>query len=181
MSDRNERTRPTSIRTAITPDPLDRFLGRAPLGSHSDGAVLVFEGRVRDTNEGRPVARLGYEAYVDMATRELDAICREAGDRFAVGAISAAHRVGELELGDVSVVVGVAAPHRDACYAASRWVIEEIKRMSRPGLRQYKNKDEIPQVKGGLGVVILSTNKGVMTDRAARAQGIGGELICSVF
>ncbi|MCG8467430.1 MAG: molybdenum cofactor biosynthesis protein MoaE [Gemmatimonadetes bacterium] len=128
MSDRNERTRPTSIRTAITPDPLDRFLGRAPLGSHSDGAVLVFEGRVRDTNEGRPVARLGYEAYVDMATRELDAICREAGDRFAVGAISAAHRVGELELGDVSVVVGVAAPHRDACYAASRWVIEEIKR-----------------------------------------------------
>jgi small subunit ribosomal protein S8 len=60
-------------------------------------------------------------------------------------------------------------------------VIEEIKRMSRPGLRQYKNKDEIPVIKGGLGVVILSTNKGVMTDRAARADGVGGELICSVF
>ena len=60
-------------------------------------------------------------------------------------------------------------------------VIEEIKTLSRPGLRQYTGKDEIPVVRSGLGVVILSTNKGVMTDRAARAEGVGGELICSVF
>lgn len=66
-------------------------------------------------------------------------------------------------------------------YHGGKPVIEEISRMSRPGLRQYKAKDEIPQVKGGLGVVILSTNKGVMTDRAAREAGVGGELICSVF
>jgi len=66
-------------------------------------------------------------------------------------------------------------------YHEGKPVIEEISRMSRPGLRQYKSKDDIPQVKGGLGVVILSTNKGVMTDRAARAAGVGGELICSVF
>ena len=66
-------------------------------------------------------------------------------------------------------------------YFRSKPVIEEINRMSRPGLRQYKSKDDIPQVKGGLGVVILSTNKGGMTDRAAKAAGVGGELICSVF
>lgn len=66
-------------------------------------------------------------------------------------------------------------------YYEGKPVIEEISRMSRPGLRSYKNKDEIPQIKAGLGVVILSTNKGVMTDRAARAAGVGGELICSVF
>ena len=66
-------------------------------------------------------------------------------------------------------------------YHNGKPVIEEIKRVSRPGLRQYKAKDDIPTVKGGLGVVILSTNKGVMTDRAARAQGVGGELICTVF
>lgn len=66
-------------------------------------------------------------------------------------------------------------------YYNGKPVIEEIKRLSRPGLRQYKATDEIPEVKGGLGVVIVSTNKGVMTDRAARAQGVGGELICSVF
>ena len=66
-------------------------------------------------------------------------------------------------------------------YHEGRPVIEEINRLSRPGLRVYKNKDDIPVVKGGLGIIILSTNKGLMTDRAARAAGIGGELICTVF
>ena len=66
-------------------------------------------------------------------------------------------------------------------YHNGRPVIEEIKRVSRPGLRQYKGKDEIPAIKGGLGIIILSTNKGMMSDRAARAAGLGGELICSVF
>ncbi len=66
-------------------------------------------------------------------------------------------------------------------YHEGRPVIEEIKRISRPGLRQYKSKDNIPVVRGGLGIIILSTNKGVMTDRAARAAGVGGELLCSVF
>jgi len=66
-------------------------------------------------------------------------------------------------------------------YYEGKPVIEQIKTISRPGLRQYKGKDEIPVVNAGLGIVILSTNKGVMTDRAARSQGLGGELICSVF
>ncbi|MBD3647495.1 MAG: 30S ribosomal protein S8 [Pseudomonadales bacterium] len=66
-------------------------------------------------------------------------------------------------------------------YFQGRPVIEEIKRVSRPGLRQYTSADDIPQVKGGLGIVIMSTNKGVMTDRAARAAGVGGELLCTVF
>ena len=66
-------------------------------------------------------------------------------------------------------------------YYQSRPVIEEIKRMSRPGLRRYCKSDRIPLVRSGLGVVIMSTNKGVITDRAARRQGVGGELLCSVF
>jgi small subunit ribosomal protein S8 len=60
-------------------------------------------------------------------------------------------------------------------------VIEEIKRVSRPGLRIYKESDEIPSVRGGLGVAIVSTNKGVMTDKRARAAGVGGEVLCTVF
>ncbi len=66
-------------------------------------------------------------------------------------------------------------------YHEGKPVIEEIKTISRPGLRQYKSKDDIPLVKSGLGIVILSTNKGVMTGRAAQAAGVGGELLCSVF
>ena len=60
-------------------------------------------------------------------------------------------------------------------------VIEEIDRISRPGLRIYKESAELPQVRGGLGVAIISTNKGVMTDKKARAAGIGGEVLCTVF
>jgi len=59
-------------------------------------------------------------------------------------------------------------------------VIETVKRVSRPGLRIYKSKDELPKVLGGLGIAIVSTSNGVMTDRAARAIGHGGEVICTV-
>ena len=60
-------------------------------------------------------------------------------------------------------------------------VIAEIDRISRPGLRNYAAKGELPSVRGGLGVAIVSTSKGVMTDRAARAAGVGGEVLCTVF
>jgi len=59
-------------------------------------------------------------------------------------------------------------------------VIDTVKRVSRPGLRIYKGKDELPNVLNGLGIVIVSTSKGVMTDREARAAGFGGEIICTV-
>ncbi|AXK38556.1 30S ribosomal protein S8 [Crenobacter cavernae] len=65
-------------------------------------------------------------------------------------------------------------------YYAGRPVIERIDRVSRPGLRVYKGTTDIPKVMNGLGVAILSTSKGVMTDRKARAAGIGGELLCFV-
>ena len=65
-------------------------------------------------------------------------------------------------------------------YYAGRPVIERIDRVSKPGLRIYKGATEIPQVMNGLGVAILSTSKGVMTDRKARAHGVGGELLCFV-
>jgi small subunit ribosomal protein S8 len=65
-------------------------------------------------------------------------------------------------------------------YYAGRPVIEKIERVSRPGLRIYRGNDNIPQVMNGLGVAIVSTSKGVMTDRKARAAGIGGEVLCVV-
>ena len=59
-------------------------------------------------------------------------------------------------------------------------VIDEMKRVSRPGLRIYKNKDELPKVLNGLGIAIISTSAGVMTDKKARAEGRGGEVICTI-
>jgi small subunit ribosomal protein S8 len=65
-------------------------------------------------------------------------------------------------------------------YYAGRPVIERIERVSRPGLRVYKGHDDIPEVQNGLGVAIVTTSKGVMTDRKARATGVGGEVLCYV-
>jgi len=65
-------------------------------------------------------------------------------------------------------------------YFEGRPVIDTIKRVSRPGLRIYKNKDELPKVLNGLGIAVISTSKGMMTDREARAAGCGGEVICLV-
>jgi len=66
-------------------------------------------------------------------------------------------------------------------YYEGRPVIDEIKRVSRPGLRIYKNKHELPKILNGLGVAIVSTSAGVMTDREARASGRGGEILCTVY
>lgn len=66
-------------------------------------------------------------------------------------------------------------------YFEGKPVIAEIARYSRPSLRRYAGKDELPSVRGGLGVAIVSTSRGVMTDRAARAAGVGGEVLCTVF
>lgn len=75
---------------------------------------------------------------------------------------------------------GKAELHVGLKYYAGRPVIERLERVSRPGLRVYKNHQTIPQVMNGLGVAIVSTPKGVMTDRKAREAGIGGEVICYV-
>ena len=77
---------------------------------------------------------------------------------------------------DVKGVITVALKYHNGAP-----VIEEIARVSRPGLRIYKECNDLPQVRGGLGVAIVSTNKGVMTDKSARAHGVGGEVLCTVF
>ena len=69
----------------------------------------------------------------------------------------------------------------DLKYFGGKPVIAEIDRVSRPGLRRYSGKGELPSVRAGLGVAIVSTSRGVMTDRAARAAGVGGEVLCTVY
>jgi small subunit ribosomal protein S8 len=66
-------------------------------------------------------------------------------------------------------------------YFEGKPVIEEITRISKPSLRQYNGSKDLPQVRSGLGIAIVTTSRGVMTDRAARAAGIGGEILCTVF
>ena len=86
--------------------------------------------------------------------------------------------VSEFSVSDAS---GKSRLASELKYFQGKPVIAEIDRVSRPGLRQYRAKDELPSVRAGLGVAIVSTSRGVMTDRAARAAGVGGEVLCTVF
>jgi len=115
---------------------VDSFLTTAPLdpgsildrlGTPADGALLLFAGTVRDTNEGRRVEGMRYDAYGAMAERVLREIADSAAGRWPVTDLVVAHRTGELRIGEISVVVGVAAPHRNEAFEAGRFVMEEIK------------------------------------------------------
>lgn len=111
----------------LTGEPLDGARLLDSVGEQGNGAAILFLGRVRVVNEGRRVARLHYEAYGEMAEAELGRIAAEAAERFAVRGVVAEHRVGTLEVGEASVAIAVAGPHRGPCFEASRYVIEQIK------------------------------------------------------
>jgi molybdopterin synthase catalytic subunit len=100
----------------------------AQVRGDGDGAVALFAGTVRDTNRGRRVIRLEYEAWPEMARDEMLRIAAEAGQRFALSAVGLAHRTGALAIGETSVAVAVSAPHRQAALEACRWLIDELKR-----------------------------------------------------
>jgi molybdopterin synthase catalytic subunit len=111
----------------VTGEPLSGADLLARIGSAADGAVVVFEGRVRSENEGREVTRLSYDAYREMADDLLREIAAEAVDTFEVSEVAVRHRTGSLLPGEVSLVVAAAAPHRDPALAAARYVIEQLK------------------------------------------------------
>lgn len=108
--------------------PIDVARLRAALAHDAAGGVVVFEGVVRDHNEGRAVTGLAYQAYEALALSEGARIVHEARERFDVAALDCVHRVGELSIGDVAVFVGASAAHRGAAFDAVRYVIDEVKR-----------------------------------------------------
>ncbi len=115
------------IRAAIVTSEIDPAALIAEVQSSEFGAVSLFAGTVRDTNDGRSVTSLDYTAYTAMAESELTAILGEAADRFGVTAIVAEHRTGPLSLGDVSIAIAAAHAHRAPAMDCTRFVIDEVK------------------------------------------------------
>jgi len=116
------------MRTAIVDRPLDPCALLEEVASPSNGASVLFVGTVRDVNDGAEVSGLDYSAYQGMAERELDAIAHEAVRRWGTEEVVVEHRIGTLTLGEASVVIAVAHPHRGEAYDASRYIIEELKK-----------------------------------------------------
>lgn len=118
----------SSPRCAVTEAPIDAQALLSEVIGPEDGAGILFVGVVRNHNDGREVDHLDYDAYVAMAEHTLEAIVSEALAKWETGEIRVVHRVGRLEIGEASVAIAVAAPHRGGAYEASRYIIEELKR-----------------------------------------------------
>ena len=93
-----------------------------------DGAVVVFDGIVRNNTRGRRTLYLVYEAYEEMALKQMYALAQEVGQRFAIRDVALVHRLGKLEVGETSVLIAVASAHRAAAFDACRWLIDTLKK-----------------------------------------------------
>jgi len=117
-----------SGRASIVRDPIETtaVLGRMKQGG--DGAAVVFEGVVRNQTRGRRTLYLDYEAYEEMALRQMEGLAEQALKQFQVREVALVHRLGRLEIGETSVLIVVASAHRAAAFDACRWLIDTLKR-----------------------------------------------------
>ncbi len=92
------------------------------------GAIVTLDGFVRQFTKGRETLYLVYEAYEPMALKEMENLVKQAHAQFEIENVGIVHRLGRLEIGETSVVISVAAPHRRAAFAACEWLIKELKR-----------------------------------------------------
>lgn len=147
------------MRTAIVDHPIDAAALLAEVATTANGATVLFVGTVRDVNEGRAVTGIEYAAYRSMAERELGDIAREAAARHGTTDLVVEHRLGLLALGDASVVVAAAHPHRAPAFDAARYIVEELKRrvpiwkreMYVDGTREWVNAGTGGRVEGSVG------------------------------
>jgi len=111
----------------LTREPIDsdEIIRAAKRGE--DGAVVVFDGIVRNHSRGRRTLHLDYEAYEEMAVRQMQELGRQARERFQVRQVTMIHRLGRLQIGDSSVLIVVASAHRSAAFEACRWLIDNLK------------------------------------------------------
>jgi molybdopterin synthase catalytic subunit len=129
-----------SPKLAVGPEPLE--LGRviAALGdegAESAGAVVTFLGLVRNHNAGRRVRYLEYEAYEPLALKTFDRIAAEIAARWPEARLALHHRVGRLDIGEVSVAIAARSPHRRDAYAACRYAIERVKQVAPIWKREF--------------------------------------------
>jgi molybdopterin synthase catalytic subunit len=113
---------------ALTREPIDAEKLIASVKRGEDGAVLVFDGIVRNHSRGRQTLYLDYEAYEELALRQMRALVQEAIQRFGIRGAWIVHRLGRLKIGETSVLIVVASAHRAQAYEASRWLIDTLKK-----------------------------------------------------
>jgi len=113
---------------ALVREAIDAGLIVHSVTAGTDGAVCVFDGIVRDNTRGRKTLHLDYEAYEEMALRQMNLLREEAIEHFGVREVAIVHRLGRLQVGETSVLIAVTSAHRGAAFEACRWVIDTLKK-----------------------------------------------------
>jgi molybdopterin synthase catalytic subunit len=113
---------------ALIREKIDRDALVAKLKQPSDGAIVVFDGIVRDNTRGRKTLYLDYEAYEEMALAQMQKLALEAAEKYPIDRVGIVHRLGRLEIGESSIVIVVTSAHRAAGFDACRWLIDTLKR-----------------------------------------------------
>lgn len=113
----------------LTNDAIDPAIVLAQVASPAAGAIVLFLGTTRNESGGRSTISLDYESYNQMASKKLAELEAEACRRWPLAACAVVHRLGHLEIGDVSLAVAVSSPHREAAFAAGEWLIDTIKQV----------------------------------------------------
>lgn len=111
----------------ISPKPLTPEIYKTELQNPACGGFVCFEGWVRDFNANKPVTHLEYEAYPELAAREAQKIFKEATDKFGIKNAKCVHRVGDLQIGEIAVWVGVIGVHRGEAFKACEYIIDQLK------------------------------------------------------
>jgi MoaE-MoaD fusion protein len=129
VSGGSENTNPScQVRARIVRKPIDTTAMLGSIKRGEDGAALVFEGVVRNQTRGRKTLYLDYEAYEEMALKEMESLAEKALHQFAIRDVALVHRLGRLQIGETSVLIVVASAHRAPAFEACRWLIDTLKR-----------------------------------------------------
>jgi molybdopterin synthase catalytic subunit len=113
---------------ALVREPIDAAAIGREIKAGTDGAVCIFDGIVRDNTRGRTTLYLDYEAYEEMALKQLSQLRSDAIERFGVREVAIVHRLGRLIVGETSILIAVASAHRGAAFDACRWIIDTLKK-----------------------------------------------------
>lgn len=128
---------------ALTTGPIDVQHVINEASSEEAGAVVVFIGTVRNMTDGKKVVKLDFESYYTMAISELEKIVTRAKEQWPVGKVSVVHRIGELGVSDIAVVVAVSSPHRKEAFAACKFIIDTLKQTVPIWKKEYFEDEQV--------------------------------------
>jgi molybdopterin synthase catalytic subunit len=114
-------------KTILQQEPIDIAMVMAEAGSDSDGAVVCFIGRVRNSSRGKSVLYLEYEAYGEMARKQLQKTIDEAASRWSLGSCMVVHRIGHIDVGEASIIIAASSAHRHEAFQAVQFIIDTVK------------------------------------------------------